>query len=478
MSNESNSTMKIKLLLMISAFLLSMSASAQYDDTYSEKVPDYQEFITKEAEVYDVERAKEYAATKRDLLKEIVSFYDKQLSYVNKWIDNGRFKLTSKTEEKLEMSIFRSSTLLNKYEKNLSDDVRIFLENIAGSVASASKSGKKYMPVIIAFRDRLLSEKDSIEAIIEEESDSLLLTRKVTFETYIGLWYICYSRYSEADESIYQLRESIYRLRELNSSPLTCPMKWEEIKIKNPNYNPAEAKWAWIHENIFESVETTYPKKESYYRYASHPEYKVKRYNDRRVAYRNDSVQYIEGPSEYDLKKELAKQAIIYDYRHNKYDIQSTSASLQEKIHELLIEGKDQMYYAALRPLYERMLKAYTTMLGSTVDEAVKNAEAITGKKVSAAELEKFKAEAKAKLAQLEKEVQKAKSIDFSSPEYTTARNYIKQLKADRDDIKFTGRRIDDFSILYTSTDGSIKIKLTMRMNGKKIVDSYEAVSE
>lgn len=436
---------------------------------------DYDEILIKHAYLYDEDKGKSLADTKRELLKQTLPFYDKQLLFVNQWIEKGKCKVSkvnldkSRSDDKtIESILFIKSLLLGSYEENTPSDVKSILDNESqlAYYKEKMKADKTYMPVVNSFKDRLYRERESIESVINKE-DSVVLKFNATIEELLGLLYIdkAWNSFSTRINKnwIPQLEDAV-----LNK----IPTKWGEVKYQNPNYNPAEGKWAWLRSDDYERVRTTYPTEEVYKKYASHPEYKVKSINDRIVVFLNDEVVYIEKGK--DKKSELVRQVCIVDYQNNKYDIKKSSTSLLAKIDEMLIEGKDRMYYAGSEFAYNMAKQAFNKMmqlkrnksLAGTMFNAMVNVPEPTEKEI---------ADFEAKLAVLEENIEKSKLID-SDPEYKIAENYIKQLQADRENIEFKSKRFDGLSYIYTSKDSEFSIKMTMGIEGKSIKEVYEIV--
>ena len=430
-------------------------------------------YIQHFANVYDSVEGSRLAEEKRVILGRVLSFYDRQLKTVDQWINEGKCKGRFEGMVFYDMHLdlydlkgylLKKTSVLEKYEKDLPDDVKEILHDNdlhENDISRKLKAGKKYLPVAISLRERLSKERDSIANVINKE-DSVVILFKVTEDSCIGLWEAHYSS-------------------SFIKSELPTERKLAPVPYKNPNYIPAEGKWAWLYRDDREEIKVSYPKEEKYIKYASHPEYKVKKIKDRYVVFLDDNVLYIQ--NDETSKSELIRQVCIQDYKNNKYDIMSTSPSLRAKIDKMLIEGKDREYYKWAELAYKMVKQAYNTY--DTFDNMASGNYGLAGvltlpliphtdASPSAAEKAQFEDSLKA----IGSELENAKLMMNSDPEYQTAEKYITQLKSDRDSLTFTSKRIDDFSYLYVSSDGKFRIKKSMSVEGEKIKDTYSLVTQ
>ena len=86
--------------------------------------------------------------------------------------------------------LLKKTSVLEKYEKDLPDDVKEILHD--NDISRKLKAGKKYLPVAVSLRERLSKERDSIANVINKE-DSVVILFKVTEDSCIGLWEAHYS---------------------------------------------------------------------------------------------------------------------------------------------------------------------------------------------------------------------------------------------------------------------------------------------
>ena len=86
------------VLLLIPSFGYSQFYSGKpEEETWEEKQNsknDYDEILIKHAYIYDEDKGKSLADTKRMLLERTLPFYDKQLRFVNQWIEKGKCKVS------------------------------------------------------------------------------------------------------------------------------------------------------------------------------------------------------------------------------------------------------------------------------------------------------------------------------------------------------------------------------------------------
>lgn len=473
------------LFILFSISGYSQLKSNEYATWEEDDALDTKEYIKIKGEVYDEYNSKKYAREKRSLLFIAISFYDLQISFINKWIEQSKFKAPKVnivenpySDKAVEYVLFRKMFFLDKYEKNLSNECVQILNNksICLKALDDMKAGESFLPLFTNLKNRLLEEKKMISAVTSQE-DSTILKFDATEHNNLGLIYldkdcshINSNRFSSLDLSQYN---KIY-------------MKLGEITIKNPNYNSIEGNWAWLYDYKYgdiEIVNRTYPIVETYKIYKCHPEYKVKEIDDRKVVYLNDEVVFIEkrwsdNESSNTFRQEknnLIRQLCILDYKNNKYDIMKSSPSLLSKINEILIDGKDRSYYDGcglaakmLKTTYKEMMRVINDKsLEATIFKGTLNIPNPTDEDIKITEN---------KIANLEADAAKAKLFD-TDPEYRVAENYVKQLMLDRKKISFKRRRsrIDGSSYLYTTSDG-IKIKMEMKVNGDSISETYSIV--
>ena len=436
----------------------------------------YDEYLTKHAYVYDEEEGRELAAKKKETLKKALEFYDSQISIVERWIEKRKVTANKfNTEiplnyETMKYVILIKMLILNKYEKNLSEKTLELLNNkeLCNKIKEKGKANKDFLPVLESYIIRMNKEKQSIEQILNETTDSTIIKFDASTKSMLGLLYLDIN-------DIYCTNIAYNRFKVLNEINV-LPQKWGTIQYKNPNYNPAEGEWAWIHAQEWDNVRSTYPIEEEYRRYKDKPDYKVKDIEDRLVALKEDSCEYIE-KKEKDNYYELRRQICIDDYKNNKYNIKASSPSILSKIDEMLVEGHDRKFYVVAELTYNMAKKAYEMI------EKAGNTSSLQGMLLARAGLavprasEKEKEEFKQKMKELAYCCNKVEEID-SNPEYKTAEKYINQLMADRENISFTSKRKDGLSYIYTSSDGKYKILMTMKFNGKSISESYSLINK
>ena len=439
----------------------------------------YDEFLTKHAYVYDEDKGAELAMRKKDALKKAIGFYDAQISLVESWILKGKIKTTkikyddsALSNAMLENVILLKMLSIDAYEKDLSEDTKLILSNsvLCNSIKDKRKADKTFLPVMESYKNKMLEEKRSIEQALSL-CDSSIIKFDATKNTMLGLLYVEVDKH-EWEGGDTRIRHNRYKvLEEINK----IPTKWGTIQYANPNYNPAEGEWAWLHSSDWENVRTSYPVEEVYRRYKEKPSYKVKTIKDRLVVFEGDKCVYIE-KDEKDNNSELCRQICIIDYKNNKYNIQSSSPSVLDKINEMLIEGKDRYYYMGCEMAYNMYKRAFNQMMQLKRDKSYGGMVLNTMVNVpepTEAEIKEFED----KLSVLEEDIRKSKLLD-SDPDYKIAENYIKQLKADRDGILFSAKRINGLSYVYTTTDEQFRILMTMNSNGKSITEDYKLLDK
>lgn len=293
-----------------------VSANAQFYSSKSEEEiweekknakNNYDEFLTKHAFVYDEDKGAELAKLKKDALKDAIGFYDAQISIVESWILKGKIKTaklkfddSALSNAMLENAILLKMFSIGAYEKDLPEDTKLILDKslLCSSIISEGKADKTFLPVMESYKTKMLAEKRSIEQALSL-CDSSIIKFDATKNTMLGLLYVEVDKRGKA----IRLRHNRYKvLEEINK----IPTRWGTIQYANPNYNPAEAEWAWLHSDGWENVHTSYPIEEVYRKYKEKPSYKVKTIEDRLVVFEGDKCVYIE-KAEKDNNSELCR---------------------------------------------------------------------------------------------------------------------------------------------------------------------------
>lgn len=240
------------------------------------------------------------------------------------------------------------------------------------------------------------------------------------------------------------------------------PFGWDSPKLVADTSDSITSEWKWLYSWDYQTVSTSYPVEEFYYKYDAHPHYKVKRlcyplgYEDtHKVVYDGENIIYIELSKEDNIKNiestkdffnEIVRQLCIYDFRQNKYDIQNTTPAQVKMIERILVERKDEG---------DRMERSYFGYLHSPHFWS-----SYSTKK----EQEDFD-RIKAQLNQLK-----------NDNVYTTAKRYIEQLYKDWRYVSFTGKRLDGLNFLIIPDGKDVGVKISMSVKEKKIEYSYSVM--
>ncbi len=120
-----------------------------------------------------------------------------------------------------------------------------------------------------------------------------------------------------------------------------------QMKVKNPDYNPAELEWAWFtnsNTSNWKRVKIEYPEKEEYYVHPQHPEFKIReecsypRYIPYLFAFKNDSLaasqDVTEEPRDY-----MTTLILGADYEQNKYNVKSESPNVIKYVKDMIYNG-------------------------------------------------------------------------------------------------------------------------------------------
>jgi hypothetical protein len=234
-------------------------------------------------------------------------------------------------------------------ESSLSDDIKL---REAGNYTLKSN----IISIIFDYEKRIKEELNTLQSISEFSMKKFLSTPIPEPSTGIGLngyW----AKYEFKKKYVFGAKErdvEVYIKNPILSNTLVTRYN---TAYKGVEYN----KWEWLtllDENENEKLEyisRSYPRKVSYHKYSSHPEYKL--YKDNYYlwyACDNGSLVAVQGRFlvDYDIEKEILNSIQRYKFEHNAYNVKSepklVQLAIKKKIYNLKDENEAIFMFSAL----------------------------------------------------------------------------------------------------------------------------------
>lgn len=239
--------------------------------------------------------------------------------------------------------IFADLFLFPFYSENSSsDDDKL---NKAGDCTLKSN----IISIIFDYEKRIKKELDTIQSILELSMREFLSTPIPEPSTEIdlnGYW----GKYEFRNKYVFDAKE-----RDVEAYIKNPILSNTLVTRYNTAYRGAEYnKWEWLtllnengdEDKKLEHILKSYPTKVSYYKYSSHPEYKLYNNNyDLWYACNDDgSLVAVQGrfDVDYDIEKEILNSIQRYKYEHNAYNVKSEPKFVQLAIKKEIYNLKDE----------------------------------------------------------------------------------------------------------------------------------------